>query len=49
MCSKAIHVVLDDVVAKDSCYYGLVGSIVPTNSGAGDDLKRAGASRRMKE
>ena len=32
-------VVLDDVVAKNSGDYGLVGRGVPTNSGAGDDLK----------
>ena len=42
VCSKADlgrYVVLDDVVAKNSGDYGLVGRGVPTNSGAGDDLK----------
>ena len=39
LCSKAVHVVLDDALAKDSGDYGLVGRVVPTNSGAGDDLK----------
>ena len=39
VCSKAVYVVLDDVVSKNSGDYGLVGRVVPTNSGAGDDLK----------
>ena len=33
-------VVLDDVAAKNSCDHGLVGRVVPTKSGAGDDLQR---------
>ncbi len=40
VCSKAVYVVPDDVAAKDSGDRGLVGRVVPTNSGAGDDLKR---------
>ena len=39
VCSKAVYVVLDDVVAKNSGDYGLVCRGVPTDSGAGDDLK----------
>ena len=39
VCSKAVNVVLDDIAAKNSSDYGL-DCVVPTNSGAGNDLQR---------
>ena len=40
VCSKAVDVVLDDVVVKHFSNDCLVFPVVPTNSGAGYDLKR---------
>ncbi len=40
VCSKTLDVVLDDVVAKDGDDDGLVCHVVPTKSGASNNLER---------